>query len=59
MDSLAIDLVQIWNAIATNVDAHSLIMRESPGNGYMLGLILLSIIGGGGFFVVFPIGDDD
>ena len=59
MDNLAIELVQIWNAIATALDAHSLLMRESPGNGYMLGLIVLGIFGGGGFFVLFPIGDDD
>ncbi len=58
MDTLAIELVQIWNAIATTLGAHSLIMRESPGNGYMLGLIVLSIFSGGGFFVLFPIGDD-
>jgi hypothetical protein len=57
MDTIVIEAVNCWNLVVSTIGADSLIMSATPKNGYTLGLILMVLMSGGGYFILFPRSD--
>ena len=53
LDDASVSLVGVWNLVTREIGADSLRLRATPGNGYMLGLLIFSLLSGGGGAVVF------
>ena len=53
VDAFAISIVEIWNSLCLSLEAYSLQMGETSGNGYMLMFFAFCLLSGGGFFAFF------
>ncbi len=51
LDDAAVSLVGVWNDVTREIGADSLRLSATSGNGYMLGLLIFSLLSGGGFVV--------